>query len=101
MTDDVGLCLTCRWMRAVTNRRGSTFFRCGRADTDPRFSRYPALPMLQCVGYDQGRPDDAAGGGERGAPPQARIGAGLFRRRGGFPPFGFRPPRTPFPPWLF
>src|SRR5947208_1145598 len=54
MTDDVGLCLTCRWMRAVTNRRGSTFLRCGRADTAPRFPRYPALPML-LAGFYGGR----------------------------------------------
>jgi hypothetical protein len=66
MCDDVGLCLTCRWMRAVTNRRGSTFFRCGRADTDPRFARYPALPMLACIGYEEGRPGDATGSGEKG-----------------------------------
>ena len=25
MTDDVGLCATCRWMRSVTNRRGFVF----------------------------------------------------------------------------
>jgi hypothetical protein len=53
----------------VTNRRGSTFFRCGRADTDARFVRYPALPMRECVGYEPGRPDDATGRGETGAPP--------------------------------
>jgi hypothetical protein len=56
--DSIGLCLSCRWMRAVTTRRGSTFYRCGRADTDRRFPRYPALPMLQCIGYEQGRPQD-------------------------------------------
>jgi len=51
--DSVGLCLSCRWVRAVTNRRGSTFFRCGRADTDPSFPRYPPLPVLECRGYEQ------------------------------------------------
>lgn len=55
-------------MRTITNRRGSTFFRCGRADTDPRFPRYPALPVLECPGYDAGaRPDpDAPAQGTRG-----------------------------------
>ncbi|PYO64221.1 MAG: hypothetical protein DMD70_02080 [Gemmatimonadetes bacterium] len=67
MRDDaVGLCLTCRWARTITNRRGSTFFRCGRADTDPRFARYPALPMLTCIGYEEGRPGDPTGSGEKG-----------------------------------
>jgi hypothetical protein len=47
-----GLCATCRWMRAVSTRRGSTFLRCGRADADPRFPRYPALPVLQCAGFE-------------------------------------------------
>jgi hypothetical protein len=69
MTDDVGLCLTCRWMRAVTNRRGSTFFRCRRADTDARFVRYPALPMLQCVGYEEGPPEDETERGGTGEGP--------------------------------
>src|SRR5213076_1870944 len=49
----VGLCFTCRWMRAAGNQRGSTFFRCTRADTDPRFVRYPTLPMRTCAGYEE------------------------------------------------
>lgn len=67
--DSIGLCLSCRWMRAVTTRRGAVFYRCGRADTDPRFPRYPALPMLQCVGYEEGRPEDDMEPGERGKLP--------------------------------
>jgi len=50
--DFAGLCFTCRWTRPVTNRRGSTFFRCARADTDPRFTRYPPLPVLTCPGHE-------------------------------------------------
>jgi hypothetical protein len=64
--DSVGLCRSCRWMRAVTSRRGSTFFRCDRADTDPRFARYPALPMLHCIGYEERSSLDDPGRGERG-----------------------------------
>ena len=48
----VGLCATCRWMRAVSKRRGSVFYRCGRADDDARFPRYPPLPVLTCPGYE-------------------------------------------------
>ncbi|HET7295631.1 MAG TPA: hypothetical protein VFI66_00720 [Gemmatimonadales bacterium] len=48
----VGLCASCRWTRRVANRRGSTFFRCGRADTDARFPRYPPLPVSACAGYE-------------------------------------------------
>jgi len=67
--DSIGLCLTCRWMRAVTTRRGSTFYRCGRADTDPRFPRYPPLPVRQCVGYEEGRPENDKGREESAAVP--------------------------------
>jgi hypothetical protein len=48
----VGLCFSCRWARRSTNRRGSTFFRCARAEVDPRFVRYPPLPKLACEGYE-------------------------------------------------
>jgi hypothetical protein len=40
----------------VTNRRGSAFYRCLRADADPRFVRYPPLPVLECPGYDRRDP---------------------------------------------
>ena len=53
MTSDVGLCFTCRWKRATTSRRGSTFFRCARAETDSRFVRYPPLPVRSCDGYEE------------------------------------------------
>jgi len=53
VADAVGLCFTCRWMRAAGNQRGSTFFRCTRADTDSRFVRYPPLPMRTCPGYEE------------------------------------------------
>lgn len=57
MTDPTaGLCATCRWMRTVTNRRGSVFYRCGRADDDPRFPKYPPLPVLTCPGYEPSAP---------------------------------------------
>lgn len=43
-------------MRATTTRRGSTFYRCLRADTDDRFQRYPPLPVLECPGYEKAEP---------------------------------------------
>lgn len=52
----VGLCLDCRWMRSTTNRHGSTFYRCLRAETDARFKRYPPLPVLTCSGYERATP---------------------------------------------
>jgi len=65
-SDVVGLCLSCRWMRRVTNRRGSTFLRCGRADSDVRFPRYPPLPVLACAGYERRSGGDGPLRGEPG-----------------------------------
>jgi 3-isopropylmalate/(R)-2-methylmalate dehydratase large subunit len=48
----VGLCATCRHARTIVSDRGSRFIRCERAAVDPRFVRYPRLPMRQCVGHE-------------------------------------------------
>ena len=48
---EVGLCAGCRHARVVETPR-SRFWLCGRAASDPRFARYPRLPMLECVGYE-------------------------------------------------
>lgn len=47
-----GLCARCRQCRRITNARGSTFFRCHRAETDPAFARYPRLPVRTCLGFE-------------------------------------------------
>ncbi len=46
-----GRCLDCRHGRRVQGAR-STFWLCQRSRTDPRFSRYPRLPVLSCPGYE-------------------------------------------------
>src|SRR2546427_765821 len=48
----------CRWARMVPSRRGSPFFGGGRAESDAPFPRYPPLPVLRCVGYEQRRVDE-------------------------------------------
>src|SRR5882672_1241059 len=53
LAEAVGLCFVCRWKRTTTSRRGSTFFRCSRSETDARFVRYPPLPVRSCVGYEE------------------------------------------------
>ncbi len=57
MTPDVtrllaaaGLCGRCRHAQVLRSKR-STFLRCALADQDPRFARYPGLPVLQCAGF--------------------------------------------------
>lgn len=49
---EVGLCATCRHVRRAGNRRGSVFYRCARAEHDPRFRKYPPLPVLRCAGHE-------------------------------------------------
>jgi hypothetical protein len=48
----IGLCASCRHMRRVETERGSVFYRCARAVTDPRFPKYPPLPVVRCEGYE-------------------------------------------------
>ncbi len=56
----VGLCATCRFHRIITGAR-SAFYLCERSFTDPRFRRYPPLPVLECFGYErQGTATSAA-----------------------------------------
>ena len=48
----IGLCAQCRHVERITSARGSTFYLCRLSTTDPRFPKYPALPVLACEGYD-------------------------------------------------
>ena len=50
---DAGLCATCEHARVITSDRGSRFYFCERSRTDPRFPRYPRLPVVACIGYDE------------------------------------------------
>lgn len=50
-----GLCETCRHARVLASRT-SLFLRCGLAETDPRFPRYPPLPVLACRGWQREEP---------------------------------------------
>ena len=46
-----GLCESCAHSRVVQTGR-STFYLCERSREDPRYPRYPALPVMQCPGYE-------------------------------------------------
>ena len=48
---NIGLCANCIHMRRAENDRGSVFYRCALAESDPRFPKYPRLPVIQCDGY--------------------------------------------------
>ncbi len=46
-----GLCAWCTHARRVASDRGSIFLLCELSFTNPRFPKYPALPVLSCSGY--------------------------------------------------
>ena len=48
-----GLCGGCAFARTNQTRRGTTYWRCTRAGWDERLVRYPRLPVLACVGYEE------------------------------------------------
>ena len=52
-----GLCDRCAFARVIESARGSRFTLCRRSETDARFPRYPALPVLECAGYEKGVPN--------------------------------------------
>jgi len=54
--DPIGLCRTCRHTRLIGNRRGSQFYLCQLSDNDPRFAKYPRLPVLHCSGFEAALP---------------------------------------------
>jgi hypothetical protein len=47
-----GLCAGCAFSRVIDSGR-STFYLCERALTDPRFAKYPPLPVTACPGYQR------------------------------------------------
>ena len=45
-----GLCADCVHLRLLASPR-SVFVRCALAERDPRFPRYPSLPVVACAGH--------------------------------------------------
>jgi hypothetical protein len=56
---EVGLCRSCRNARVVETPR-SVFYRCALSEVDPRFPKYPRLPVLSCDGYSPASAGDPA-----------------------------------------
>ena len=50
----IGLCATCRHLKKNRNDRGSVFYYCRKSEQDPRYAKYPPLPVLACPGYERG-----------------------------------------------
>lgn len=50
-TPPAGLCERCLNVKVVETRKGSRFYLCTLSDVDPRFPKYPRIPVLQCIGH--------------------------------------------------
>lgn len=50
---NAGLCENCRHVKRLVNNRGSVFYMCEKSASDPRFPRYPRLPVLRCSGFEK------------------------------------------------
>jgi len=48
---NAGLCADCAHARQVTTDRASSFLQCELSFTDPRFPKYPRLPVRTCPGH--------------------------------------------------
>jgi hypothetical protein len=50
-----GLCDSCVHQKLVCTGRGSEFSLCERSKTDPRYAKYPPVPVLRCPGHEPRR----------------------------------------------
>jgi hypothetical protein len=48
---NLGLCATCAHARRVETTRGTAYWMCELSKSDPRFPKYPRLPVARCEGY--------------------------------------------------
>lgn len=48
-----GLCGECLHGRQITSGKGAVFWLCRRSVEDPRYPKYPRLPVLRCPGYER------------------------------------------------
>ena len=46
-----GLCDSCRHQKLIRTGRGSEFSMCLRSKDDPRYDKYPRVPVAACAGY--------------------------------------------------
>ena len=51
ITHPAGLCGSCRHVQVIASDRGARFYLCRLSFTDPRFKRYPPIPVRECAGF--------------------------------------------------
>jgi len=52
-SEAAGLCSHCRHSQVIESSKGSVFLLCELSKTDPRFPKYPRLPVVSCIGYER------------------------------------------------
>lgn len=55
----IGLCLRCRHSTTIKSARDTVFYLCELSKTDPRFPKYPRLPVLACGGFEERESKDS------------------------------------------
>jgi hypothetical protein len=65
MADPAGLCTSCVHAKVITSSKGSRFHLCQLSAVDPRFPKYPRLPVVICSGYQRAGSDAGERGDER------------------------------------
>ena len=50
-----GLCAQCLHRKEIRTDRDTIFTQCLRSFTDPKFPKYPRLPVLKCTGFESNR----------------------------------------------
>lgn len=51
ISNHAGLCTECLHARRIESDRRSVFYLCELSENDPRFPKYPRLPVLLCDGF--------------------------------------------------
>jgi hypothetical protein len=51
MAIEAGLCARCVWAKPLTTKGGATLYLCGLSERDPRYPKYPPLPVRSCLGF--------------------------------------------------
>jgi hypothetical protein len=47
------LCPACKHVKLVRSDKDAVFYLCRLAATDPRFTKYPPQPVLDCAGFER------------------------------------------------
>jgi hypothetical protein len=50
-TEKSSLCFSCHYGNHIISGKGSSFLQCQKHFENPRYPKYPVLPVFACSGY--------------------------------------------------